>query len=110
MAVVGLALVVGACGGSSGSKVSTAASEARWSEAQVDRLAGLQRNADLTYRLIAHPKCTADSLLRSGQEVQTYKNAGDVVATNPDGSVGVKISDQSPTCQQFFRVAMARVR
>src|SRR5262249_10212518 len=103
-AVVGLGLLTGACGRSSGGggATSNAASEARWSEAQVNRLAGLQRNADLTYRLAAHPNCVANSLLRSGQEVRTYKNAGDVVATNPDGSVGVTIDDQTPACQQLF--------
>jgi hypothetical protein len=106
LASVGLLLA--GCGGNK-SSTSTAASEARWSEAQVDRLAGLQRNADLTYSLRGHPACVADSLLRSGQEVQTYKNAGDVVATSPDKTVGVKISGQSAACQRLFATAMARV-
>jgi len=107
-AVASLGLVLSGCGGNS-SSAAPAASEARWSEAQVDRLAGLQRNADLTYRLAAHPTCVADSLLRSGQEVQTYKKAGDIVATSPDKTVGVKISGQSPACQRLFATAMARV-
>jgi hypothetical protein len=106
--VVSIGLVLSACGKSASD--SAPASQARWSEAQVDRLAGLRRNPDLTYRLAAHPNCVADSLLRSVQEVQTYKDAGDVVATNPDESVGVKISGQSAACQRLFAGAMARVR
>ena len=105
--VASLAFVLGGCGQSS--SPTAAGSEARWTEAQVDRLAGLQRNPDQTYRLAAHPACVAGNLLRSGAEVQTYKDAGDVVATNPDKSVGVKISGQSPACQRLFASAMARV-
>jgi hypothetical protein len=106
--LVGAGLVLSGCGKSGSTTVP--ASEARFSEAEVDRLAGLRRNSDLTYRLAAHPTCLADSLLRSGQEVQTYKKAGDVVATNPDKTVGVKITGQSEPCQRLFAAAMARVR
>jgi hypothetical protein len=106
--VMSLGLLLTGCGKSASD--SAPPSQARWSEAQVDRLAGLRRDSDLTYRLAAHPNCIADSLLRSGEEVQTYKDAGDVVATNPDKSVGVKITGQSPACQRLFASAMARVR
>ena len=111
VAVASLGLVLAGCGGSDSSRSTSApgSSQARWSESQVDRLAGLKRNDDLTYSLNGHPACIADSLLRSAQEVQTYKNAGDVVATSPDKTVGVKISGQSAGCQRLFNTAMARV-
>jgi hypothetical protein len=105
-----ITVVLAACGGNDSKPAAAQSSQATWSEAQVERLAGLRRNDDLTYRLAGHPECVAANLLRSGAEVQTYKSAGDVVQTNPDGTVGLKLVEQSAACRQLFTRALARVR
>ena len=74
------------------------------------RLSGIRRNSDFTYRLGAHPSCTTTNLLRSTNEVRTYKAAGDTITTNPDRSVGVNVDGQSPACRRLFAQALARVR
>ena len=110
--IVILAVTVGGCGGSGSQPVNTqgASGSARFSEADVLRLTGMRRNSDFTYRLAAHPNCVTPNLLRSAAEVKTYKAAGDVITTNPDQSVGVKVNDDSPACRRLFAQALARVR
>ena len=100
-------VVMGACGSASPKPAPRARA---WSEADVRRLAGLTRNPDRTYRLTAHPECGAPTMLRSQAEVQSYKAAGDMVKTNPDSSVGVKVNGDSPACQRLFAEALAKVR
>jgi nitrous oxide reductase accessory protein NosL len=83
------ALVLAGCGSSSSGQSSGPRS---WTIQQFLRLSGLQRSADgLSYSLPDHPQCVARILLRSNAEVQTYENAGDVVATNADKSAGVRV-------------------
>jgi hypothetical protein len=110
--VVSLAVVLGACGGGTAntSGDTRSPSSARWSEADVLRLTGMRRNSDFTYRLAAHPDCVTPNLLRSTEEVKTYKAAGDVITTNPDRSVGVKVNGESASCRRLFAQALARVR
>src|SRR5262245_53659152 len=90
-ACVLLALALAACGSSSsGSGTSTTKATAhgdRWTAADILRLSGIRRASDgLSFQLRAHPECVTTIMLRSTAEVQSYKVAGDVVVTNPDGT------------------------
>ncbi len=110
IAAAGLAaLVLAGCGSSSSSP---AASGRSWTLADFLRLSGMRRNADgLTYVLPTHPGCVARIILRSSAEVDTYKNSGDVVATNPDQSAGVRVEAGEPaSCKGVFTRALAHVR
>jgi hypothetical protein len=109
-AALAVALLAG-CGSSSSSS-SSATGPRSWTLAQVLRMSELRRSADgLTYSLPAHPKCVARVLLRSTAEVQTYKDAGDVIATNPDKSAGVRVEPDLPgSCKGLFTQALAKVR
>jgi hypothetical protein len=104
------ALALAGCG-SSGSSEPQSSGRA-WTIGQFLRLTGFHRGADgLTYTLPAHPKCVARILLRSSAEVDTYKNSGDVIATNPDRSAGVRVeNDVPPSCKAVFTQALARVK
>lgn len=104
------ALIVAACGSSSGS--SEPAGPRSWTLADVLRLSGMHRNSDgLTYSLPAHPRCVVRILLRSTAEVQTYRAAGDVVAANPDRSAGARVEPDEPaSCKAVLTQAFARVR
>jgi nitrous oxide reductase accessory protein NosL len=108
-AAVLAALVLAGCGSSSSSQPSGPRS---WTLQQFLRLSGLRRSADgLSYRLPNHPRCVARILLRSNAEVQTYTNAGDVVATNPDKSAGVRVEPgEPPSCKAVFTQALAHVK
>ena len=106
------ALAVAAAGcGSSGSS-SQESSGRSWTIGQFLRLTGFERSKDgLSYRLPAHPECTARILLRSSAEVDTYKNSGDVIATNPDKSAGVRVETGEPaSCKAVFTRALAKVK
>jgi hypothetical protein len=102
-------LVLAGCGSSSSDQPSGPRS---WTLPQLLRLSGLRRSSDgLTYTLPNQPRCVARIVLRSTAEVQTYKNAGDVVATNPDKSAGVRVEPGSPaTCKAVFTQALAHVK
>ena len=106
-ALTALALV--GCGSSSSGQPSGPRS---WTLPQFLRLSGLHRSADgLTYSLPNHPRCVARILLRSNAEVQTYQNAGDVIATNPDKSAGVRVEPGEPaSCKAAFTRALANVK
>jgi hypothetical protein len=108
--VAGLALGLGACGSSAPGSSSSSGAGRAWTAAQLLRLAGIRRNADLTYRLAGHPNCATTNLLRSTAEVDSYKGSGDVIITNPDGSAGVKANGASATCRRLFAQALAKVR
>jgi hypothetical protein len=103
------ALVLAGCGSSSSDQPSGPRS---WPIQRFLRLSGLKRSEDgLTYSLPSHPRCVARILLLSNAEVQTYKNAGDVVATNPDKSAGVRVEQGTPpTCKAFFTQALAHLK
>ena len=105
------ALVLAGCGSSSSSE-SQPSGPPSWSLQQFLRLSGLQRSADgLSYRLPNHPRCVARILLRSNAEVQTYQNAGDVIATNPDKSAGVRVEPGEPaSCKAAFTQALAHLK
>jgi hypothetical protein len=105
------AVLLAGCGSSSPSS-SSATGPRSWTLQQILRRTGLRRNADgLTYSLPAHRQCSVRVMLRSTAEVQTYKNAGDVIATNPDRSAGVVVDPGVPaSCRTFFTQAFAKVR
>ena len=105
-----VALALGGCG-SSGSSEPVSSGRA-WTIGQFLRLTGFHRGKDgLSYTLPSHPECVARILLRSSAEVDTYKNAGDVIATNPDGSAGVRVENGSPAaCKAVYTQALARVK
>ena len=104
------ALALAGCGSSASS--SQPSGPRSWTIQQFLRLSGLQRSADgLSYSLPNHPRCVARILLRSNAEVQTYKNAGDVVATNPDKSAGVRVEPGEPaTCKAVFTQALTHLK
>src|SRR5919107_5476464 len=104
------AVALAGCG--SGSSSSQPSGPRSWTLQQFLRLSGLQRSEDgLSYSLPDHPRCVARILLRSNAEVQTYTNAGDVVATNPDKSAGVRVEPgQPPSCKAVFTQALAKVK
>jgi hypothetical protein len=53
-------------------------------------------------------RCDVAVLLTSASEVDLYADAGAVVATNPDRTVGVKIVDQAAeTCHRLLTEALA---
>jgi hypothetical protein len=110
VAAVLAALAVPGCG-SSGSSTEPASGRA-WTIGEFLRLSGLRRAKDgLSYRLPAHPECTARVPLRSSAEVDTYKNSGDVIATNPDKSAGIRVETGSPaSCKTVFTQALAHVK
>jgi hypothetical protein len=110
-AVAAAALLAAGCG-SSDSSSSSASGPRSWTLADFLRLTGMKREADgLTYTLPGHPKCPARLLLRSTAEVQTYKNAGDTVATNPDKSAGIRVEQEEPAaCKGVFTQALAKVK
>jgi hypothetical protein len=107
--VVGVAILVGACGGTARTQASSGAPR-EWRASDVVHLAGLRRSHDLSYRITGHPECAALTLLLSTAEVQTYKDSGDVIVTNPDRSAGVKVNSETPSCRRLFAQAFSRVR
>jgi hypothetical protein len=104
------ALALAGCGSSTSSDQPSGPRS--WTLPQFLRLSGLHRSEDgLSYRLPSQPQCVARILLRSTAEVQTYKNAGDVVATNPDKSAGVRVEPGSPaSCKAVFTQALTHLK
>jgi nitrous oxide reductase accessory protein NosL len=104
------ALALAGCGSSSSS--SQPSGPRSWTIQQLLHLSGLHRSSDgLSYTLPNHPRCVARILLRSNAEVQTYKSAGDVIATNPDNSAGVRVEPGVPaSCKAVFTQALAHVK
>jgi hypothetical protein len=83
-----------------------------WNESEVLKLAGIEtKDNGLTYQLVAHPGCTAAVVMTTANGVETYRSAGDTVATNPDGTAGVKVTAaETQTCQRRFTDALEAVR
>jgi hypothetical protein len=108
-AALAIALLAG-CGSSNDS--SSASGPRSWTLQQILRDTGMKRSADgLSYTLPSSPQCVARIVLRSTAEVQTYKNAGDVIATNPDKSAGVRVEPDVPqSCKAVFSTAFAKVK
>lgn len=109
-ALAALMIALAGCGSSSSSSQSGAPRS--WTLAQFLHGTGLHRSADgLSYALPAQPRCVARIILRSTAEVQTYENAGDVIATNPDQSAGIRVEPGSPpSCKRVFTRALAGLR
>jgi len=89
--VVVAGFLVAACGGSSGAPSNV-------SEAEVSQALGIQGNE--VNGCYALP-------LTSAQEIETYESAGDTVATNDSGTVGVKTFANASTqtdqaCVSYF--------
>ena len=112
IAAVAAAVLLAGCGSNSSSSSSGASGPRSWTLAEVLRLTGLKRNADgLTYAVPGQPRCVVRLLLRSTAEVQTYENAGDVVATNPDKSAGIRVEPEEPgSCKGVFTKTLAKVK
>lgn len=52
--------------------------------------------------------CEVDAILTTSQTVALYAGAGDVVETNPAGTVGVKVPPDAPaTCRDELRGQLA---
>jgi hypothetical protein len=109
-AVLAIALIAAGCGSSDSS--GSSAGPRSWTLQQILDDTGLKRSSDgLSYTLRGHPECVARILLRSTAEVQTYKNAGDPIATNPDKSAGVRVEPEVPaSCKAVFTAAFAKVK
>jgi hypothetical protein len=109
VAAVIVALALAGCGSSDSEPQSSGRS---WTIDQFLQRTGLERQSDgLTYLLPGHPRCAARLLLRSSAEVDTYRNSGDVVATNPDKSAGVRVENGEPaSCKAVFTQALARLK
>ena len=109
VAAVIAALALAACGSSDSEPKSSGRA---WTIDQFLQRTGLQRQSDgLTYLLPGHPRCVARLLLRSSAEVDTYVNSGDVIATNPDKSGGVRVENGEPTsCKAVFTQALAKLK
>lgn len=105
-----LTLALAGCG-SSGSSTPQSSGRA-WTIGEFLRRSGLHKSTDgLSYRLPQHPECTARILLRSSAEVDTYKNSGDVIATNPDGSAGIRVETGEPaSCKTVFTQALGHLK
>ena len=103
------ALALAGCGSSDSEPQSSGRS---WTIDQFLQRTGLQRQSDgLTYLLPGHPRCVARLLLRSSAEVDTYRNSGDVIATNPDRSAGVRVENGEPaSCKAVFTQALAKLK
>ena len=108
--LVSAAVALAACGGGNDSGGSQAAGPRAWTEPQLERLTGLKKRPDFSYAFPKRPECVAALLLRSTAEVQTYKDSGDVIVTNPDRSAGVKLVGQSTACRRLFAQTFTRVR
>jgi hypothetical protein len=104
------ALALAACGGGDSGDSQASSGPRSWTETDLERLTGLRKNPDFSYALPRRPDCVAELLLRSTAEVQTYKDSGDVIVTNPDRSAGVKLVGQSAACRRLFTQAFRRVR
>ncbi|MEA2383342.1 MAG: hypothetical protein QOH72_3313 [Solirubrobacteraceae bacterium] len=106
------ALVLAGCGSQQPGTPQPTGPPRAWTLADFLRLSGIRRDSDhLTYRLPAHPRCTALTILRSTDEVESYTASGDVIATNPDRSAGVKVEPEEPaSCRVLFTRALAQVR
>jgi hypothetical protein len=112
------ALVLAGCGANSSSQSgppqpqTTAGAERKWPLSDFLRLSGIRRDRDgRTYRLPDHPDCVTSVVLLSNADVQSYVALGDVVATNGDGSAGVKVDAIDPApCRRLFTRALANVR
>ena len=83
-------LILAACGGSSGSKV--------WNETEIVsaldlvKPAGDTNPASWDFTAPSGLVCHLFGIQTSKQEVDLYRSAGDPVATNPDGTAGVKVN------------------
>jgi hypothetical protein len=110
LAAMLVALVLAGCGSSDSSAPQS--SGRAWTIGEFLRLTGFHRGSDgLSYTLPTHPECVARILLRSSAEVDTYKNSGDVIITNPDRSAGVRLENGSPAaCKAVFTQALAKVK
>ena len=110
-ALAALVLALAGCGSSSSSSSQSGAPRS-WTLAQFLHGTGMHRSADgLSFALPAQPRCVARIILRSTAEVQTYENSGDVIATNPDQSAGIRVEPGSPpSCKGVYTRALARLR
>lgn len=105
VAVAGVLIAVAGCGG--GDSGGTSTSGGSGSSAKVSRAApteqqiidGLKLTTDdngLTYK--SPEGCEVAQVMSGAGTVETYRSAGDTVATNRDGTAGVKLVAQPASC------------
>jgi hypothetical protein len=86
---------------------STASNTEPWTEQQVTEAAGLTSDSDgLSWQ--TPTGCSVAVIMKSQAEVDTYTSAGDSVATNPDGTAGVKF-DGDPACGRELTAALSKL-
>ena len=112
-----LLLLTAACGGADGgsgasenaNETTATASEPVLHDASeiVEHLGMTGDDIAYTYTSDDGQECNVAVVLTSASDVQTYEGAGDVVAKNPDGTVGVKIVDEEEkTCKAKITKAL----
>lgn len=108
-ALAGVVLLA-ACGGSEANNDSASEDSAQRAavhdESDVRAHIGLDESGFVTTP--EGVECEAAVVMTNGNQVSMYADAGDVVATNPDGTAGVKvIAAEQATCLDFFTEALS---
>ena len=57
--------------------------------------------------LVDGTRCDIEAVLTTPSEIDFYADAGDLVATDPTGSYGVKVADDDTLCRRHFTDALA---
>ena len=126
-AAVVAAVVLAGCGGSDAADTEGTIRNGQpdpWTEQQVIDALGLlsqpvevTKDGDLVPMRPAEPGdvgmetrhgCVVDAVLTSAEEVDLYSGAGDTVVTNPDGTAGVKTSND-PGCLAALEADLAKL-
>ena len=95
--LVAATLTVSACGsGSSGSSDSEGFNRPdaqAYTDDQIAQALGVSREEDENGVTDSDGECVVSVYLHNKDEIKTYADAGDPVATNPTGTVGVKVGE-----------------
>lgn len=93
--LVGASLLLVACGGSGSDSSSSAASNVSVNDV-VSALGLVPNPGGISYSAL-NGSCDVAVVLTSKQEVDLYAGAGDPVAKNQDGTVGLKVGSNDPS-------------
>lgn len=114
VALIATAALLSACGSTSTTSSSghNRPEPAKYTQAQVYQALGVTEDAQ---GLSADDgACVASVVMTTPAEIKTYAGAGDPVATNPTGTVGVKVGTfqgvDSATCFDRFTGALKTLR